>query len=93
MNELCVNILEAAKETFLHPEMAEMERSSRTVITSGSVVKSKTAYDESKSNVPNFDSRRLYESEGNESDTSMASFSNTSQFGGNGITLIVIDFN
>ncbi|KAI6176721.1 DNTTIP1-dimer domain-containing protein [Aphelenchoides bicaudatus] len=81
LNELCVGILEAAKEPFLHADVLEQERQNRKIIPSDSVLKPKT-HNQSRSNAPNYDSRRIYESEGNESDTSMASFSNTSQFGG-----------
>lgn len=54
------------------------------MIPSGSIVKQKTVYSQSQNHAPNYESRGMYESEGNESDTS---FSNTSQFGGNGMNL------
>lgn len=70
LNDLCINILEATKEPFLHPEIGEMERTSRKIIPSASLLKPRTTYNQSHPNAaPNYDSGRIYESEGNESDT------------------------
>ncbi|KAI6214833.1 DNTTIP1-dimer domain-containing protein [Aphelenchoides besseyi] len=78
LNELCVSILDAAKEPFKQTTREEKERANRMVIPSGSVLKPKN--NQNLQNTPNFDPRRVYESDDNESDTSMASFGNVSQF-------------
>jgi hypothetical protein len=77
LNELCANILESARVSFIHPELEEMERSSRTVIPSSALLNKN--YGQQQMNPPNYELRRAYESDDNESDTSMAS--NLSQCG------------
>ncbi|CAD5221260.1 unnamed protein product [Bursaphelenchus xylophilus] len=62
INELCLNILNGAKEPFV----AKPDPSVKTCIPSGSLLKRRK---------DNVDDDRKYESDENESDTSMASFS------------------
>ncbi|KAI6241589.1 DNTTIP1-dimer domain-containing protein [Aphelenchoides fujianensis] len=83
LNELCTSILDAAKEPFTTTTPEAKERASRTVIPSGSVLKPKN-FNQQAANAPNYETRRgAYESDDNESDTSLTSLGNLSQSNSN----------